>query len=104
MFQPTKIIAIFIGFDRVAMYNVSIPFHDMLWQGTSNWRASSYPDFIQNYFLYFRPAVINTGVKTSSSPYASWSARPRGDGSNGVQGPPSKTFPDTGPGGATTNG
>ena len=42
----------------------------------------------------FRPAVINTGAEISSSPCASWSARPRGTGSNGVQGPPFKTFPD----------
>ena len=34
-------------------------------------------------------------METSSSPCASWSVRPRGAGSNGVQGPPSKTFPDS---------
>jgi len=43
--------------------------------------------------IYLTPAVINTGVEKSSSPCASWGARPRLAGSNGVQGPPSKNFP-----------
>ena len=65
---------------------------------TQQWTDFSVSDLVIvniKFLLFsFRPAVINTGVETSSSPCASWSARPRGAGSNGVQGPPSKTFPD----------